>query len=73
MSTPTDAIFATVQWEDIPQTKSHPPGSLFATHEGKLTIGDFTFRCYQLNNGQRVFDAEDVEAFFGRKIFEDAE
>ena len=34
-----------------------------ATHEGTLTIGDLVLRVYQLDNGERVIDAADVESF----------
>ena len=37
----------------------------YATHEAVLHIGSKTLRCFQLSNGQRVFDADDVEMFFG--------
>jgi hypothetical protein len=63
---PIDALLDRVEWAEI----DNPPGDtypseLYATHEGILRIGDYTFRVYQLNNGMRVFNAEDIESFFG--------
>lgn len=31
----------------------------YATHEGYLQIGDISIRCYQLNDGRRLLDAND--------------
>lgn len=43
-----------------------PEGDLpYATHEGVFRVGDFEFRVSQLNTGQRVIDADDLERFFG--------
>ena len=38
-------------------------GLPWATHTGVLKIGDFEMRVHQLNTGQRVVDAEDLEAW----------
>lgn len=40
-------------------------GILYATHEGQLEIFGSTIRCYQLNDGQRVFDADDLARIVG--------
>jgi hypothetical protein len=40
-------------------------GLPYVTHEGTLRIGDHELRVYQLNDGQRVIDAADMQAFFG--------
>jgi len=37
-----------------------------STHEGVFVLMGFQFRCYQLSNGQRVFNADDVEAFYAK-------
>jgi hypothetical protein len=37
-----------------------------AISESTLTIGDLKLRCAVLDNGQRVFVAEDLEALFER-------
>lgn len=55
-----------VRWVAV---ASEPPeGSSdlpYVTHEGVLSIAGFDLRCYQLSDGQRVLDADDVRAFFG--------
>ena len=35
-----------------------------------MRIGDFDFKCYQLNNGQRVISKESLETFFGHPMEE---
>ena len=66
--TPVEALLDSLAWEPIPE---HPGcvetgGSLpVATHVSVLSIGGFPFRCYQLSNGERVFNADDVREFFG--------
>lgn len=42
-------------------------GALWATHSGVLEIDGFKFRCHILSDGTRIFDKDDVEAFFGRE------
>ena len=39
----------------------------YATHEAVLQIGSARLRCFQLSNGQRVFDADDVQNFFSER------
>jgi hypothetical protein len=41
-----------------------PPEGLYATHSGVLTIGESELRVYQLSDGTRVFDTDDVQRFF---------
>ncbi len=56
-------MFEDVEWieyDDYPSLDG-----LQATHEGTFKIGDFEFRCYKLNDGSTVLNAEDVESFFG--------
>ena len=36
----------------------------YVTHEGKLEIDGFVFRCYRLSSGDAVFEAEDIERWF---------
>lgn len=44
-------------------------GLPFATHTGVMEIMGKKLRCYRLNTGQIVFNAEDVRDFFGGEIF----
>jgi hypothetical protein len=37
-----------------------------------LPIGDARLRCYRLNTGQRVVDADDVREFFGGEFIQAA-
>lgn len=50
-----------IQYEDEERHNSELP---YATHSGVLKIGDIELKCYRLNNGMAVFDADDIENFF---------
>jgi len=50
-----------VLWTDLPKPQSKD--GLYAVREGVLEIGVARVRVYLLNNGERVFDADDVAAF----------
>lgn len=39
-------------------------GGLVATHEGVWRIGGVEIKCYRLNNGEAVVDADDFLKFF---------
>jgi len=39
-----------------------------ATWEGKINIAGVNIRCYVLDNGMRIFNADDIEKFFNSKI-----
>jgi hypothetical protein len=61
---PSEAIMDSVDWRVLPPPDVGTPDELYATHEGKMEIGDITLRCYQLNDGRRILDAEDVHKYF---------
>ena len=66
MSAPIEMMLSGVTWKE--RTGEIPPdneGGLYATHEGVLIIMDVSFRCYRLNNGQAVLDADDVHRWLG--------
>jgi len=65
--TPAEAMMNSVEWQPIAPDAAmlSDDGLPYATHEGTLSIGGFEFKCYQLSNGARVFDAESVHRFFG--------
>jgi hypothetical protein len=44
-------------------------GIPYATHEGELDIMGIKLKCYQLNDGRRVFDADAVNELFGGELF----
>lgn len=70
MTTPMDNLFGAVEWTALPRDGDEPWDGVepHATHEGTLTIAGFSFRVYQLSDGSRVLDADDVAAFFGGTI-----
>ena len=43
-------------------------GSAYAVMQGELVVDGQSLRVYQLNNGQRVINAEDISSFFGFQI-----
>jgi hypothetical protein len=58
-----DKLFDHVDWQPVNQNIQAKPNELYATHQGTLRVYDFTFRVYQLNDGTRVIDAQDIEKF----------
>jgi hypothetical protein len=61
--TPIETMLETVEWTAGPETE-HGDGDLWATHSGVLDIAGISLRCYRLNNGQAVFNADDFKKFF---------
>ncbi len=67
MSSPADQLLNAVDWQP---NGNHQPdwkeGDIpYATHEGVFRLGDLSIRCVQLNTGERLLVAEDVEKLFG--------
>ena len=64
--TPMDTMLNMVEWEEIcqPEDVMNNDEIPWATHSGVLRVGDLELRCYQLSDGRRILNAEDVEAFF---------
>lgn len=60
-----DHIFDATQWTALPPKAPDPSGFPHATHSGELRIGDAVLRCYQLSDGRRVIDGDDVVRFLG--------
>jgi hypothetical protein len=60
--TPIETMLNEVKWEVLPASESGD--SPYATHTGVLDIGGVGLRVYQLNDGQRVIDAEDMRSLF---------
>lgn len=54
-----------VDWKEVDPGPADPAGIPRATHEGVLEIGGFPLHVYQLDNGQRIVEAGDLERFFG--------
>lgn len=61
-----ERMLETVAWNEYPDPAPDASG-LHATHWGHLEFGGVRLRCYLLNDGQRVFDADDVEAMFSNR------
>jgi hypothetical protein len=66
MKSVIDKMLDSVDWTPVEHLPPPTYTELYATHVGVLTIGDFTFKCHVLSNGQRVIDADDLERFFKR-------
>jgi hypothetical protein len=66
MKTPIDMIMDGIEWRPITGVLRDDSGSFLpsATHEGILRIMDFEFKCYQLSDGRRVINGDDVINFF---------
>jgi hypothetical protein len=62
-----ESLSKDVDWEEIDLEGARftdEPDALYATHKGVFKIGAAEIRTYQLNNGERVLDADDVIALF---------
>lgn len=53
---------------DRPDGPDNHDGVPFATHEGVLDLMGHKIRCYRLNTGQAVFNADDVNDFLGGSL-----
>lgn len=60
---PVEIMVDNVAVHKVPKPPNLKEGDLYATHEGVLDLGGFKMKCFILNNGQRILDAEDVEKF----------
>lgn len=62
--TPIDLMLDKIDWIKYEDEERHNSELPYAIHSGILRIGDIKLKCYRLNNGMAVFDADDVEKFF---------
>lgn len=63
MKTPIETMLDRVEWKAtgaVDRESALP----YATHEGVFTIGDASLRCYRLNTGEAVFNADDFREQF---------
>lgn len=65
--TPIEQLLSQVEWIEG-EAQPNPQGLPYATHFGEMVIGPMRLRCYQLNDGRRLFDADDLKAFFGAAL-----
>lgn len=57
--TPIEVLLQRVEWQ--PTGAAQGSGDLpYATHQGVLQIGDISLRCYRLNDGLALIDADDM-------------
>jgi hypothetical protein len=54
-----------VDWQPVPQEIQRPIDMPHVTHEGILKIAGLTLRVYQLSDGQRVIDANEIRSLLG--------
>jgi len=56
-----------VEWTTVEGAGATPDGSglPYATHHGELMLGPYKIRCYRLNNGTAILNAEDVHRMLG--------
>jgi hypothetical protein len=66
MKSPIEQMLDGVEWNAAMTEPENPDNDLpYATHTGLLKIGALELRCYRLSTGMAVFDAGDVNKFFG--------
>jgi hypothetical protein len=61
--TPIDKMMDAIEWSE---TSAQPgtDGIPYATHSGVLEVAGLRLRCYRLNDGRAIFDADDFKAAF---------
>ena len=60
MTAPITTMLDALPWTAV-ENPNKGDGTLpYVTHQGVLTIADMTLRCYQLSDGRRIFDADDM-------------
>ena len=61
---PIETLMNSIDWRPTGEAEGGD-GLPFATHFGVLEIEGIKLRCYRLNDGRSIIDADDMEAFFG--------
>lgn len=61
---PMDALLDMLEWEAVPPPAEPDPDIPYATHTGVLSFDGVELRVYQLNDGRRLLDGEDMQKFF---------
>ena len=54
-----------VKWEVVPPPTDNHDNLPYPTHEGVLEIAGHKLKCFVLNTGERVIDADSVWNFLG--------
>jgi hypothetical protein len=64
MNAPIETVMEALPWTVV-ENPDKGDGTLpYVTHHGVLSIAGLTLRCYQLNDGRRIFDADDLRPMF---------
>ena len=66
--TPIETMLDNIHFEPCELPDSVEEGELYATHVGYLDIADCLLKCFVLNNGQRVIDADSMNELFGEEL-----
>jgi hypothetical protein len=62
---PIDILLDGVEWKPINSECTESKGLPVVTHEGVLRIYGIELKVYQLNNGVRIIDKEDLNKLLG--------
>jgi hypothetical protein len=62
---PIEMMLDSVTWKPVEWSEQSNDGIPYATHEGAFEMQGFQFKVYQLSNGQRLIDHDDLMRFFG--------
>ena len=62
--TPIDKMMSMVEWVPTGQNSSESDGMPYATHSGVLDLFGTPMKCFRLNTGEAVFDADDFAQLF---------
>lgn len=73
MKTPIDLMLDGVTWVPVERQATGDSDLPYATHEGVLELFGSKLRCYRLNIGDAVFNADDFEAFWNAALEGDEE
>lgn len=65
---PIEVMLDKVDWKATKHDSTTVSELPYATHSGVLDLFGLKLRCYLLNTGERVFDADDIEEFFRKEL-----
>jgi hypothetical protein len=68
MKTPIEKMLDGVHWREADGPPEDDDGTPWATHEGVMDIMGHKLRCYRLNTGQAIINADDMHDFFGGEL-----
>ena len=65
MATPIETLMEQIEWHEVNMDKEANPYNLpFATHTGVIDLAGIKLRCYRLNDGRAIIDADDMNRLF---------